>query len=123
MRAFKNKWFARYASKKDIQDKELLEMMKQLEDEQAGANLGGGVYKVRVAKPGEGKSGGHRVVVFFKRGERTFYVYGFEKSNRDNINDKELKVYKEAAKEYFLMTPEQLEKRIKNGQLIELKGD
>jgi hypothetical protein len=120
VRLFKNTWFNRFAKKEGITDDELREAVNQLEAGQADADLGGGVYKVRVARPGEGKSGGYRVIVFFKSEERTFYVYGFAKADRANIGSKELKAYKEASREYFLMTVEQLEKRIRSGQLIEL---
>jgi len=120
VRLFKNTWFNRFANKEGITNDELREAASQLEAGQADVNLGGNVYKVRIARPGEGKSGGYRVIVFFKSGERTFFVYGFAKSDRANINRGELKAYKEASKEYFLMTDEQLEKRIRNGQLIEL---
>jgi hypothetical protein len=49
-----------------------------------------------------------------------FFIYGFAKSDRSNINDKELKTFKEAAKEYFHMTSAQIKERIEHGQLIEL---
>ena len=52
---------------------------------QADADLGGGVYKVRVARSGEGKAVGYRVIVFFKSEERTFFVYGFAKSDRGSL--------------------------------------
>ena len=120
MRIFKNTWFARYAGKAGISDNELKEAVNQLEAGQADANLGGDVYKLRVARSGEGKSGGYRVIVLFRSGERTFFVYGFSKSERDNISEKELKDYRKLAKKYFLMTVEQLEEMIKDGQLIEL---
>ena len=120
MRVFKNTWFARYADKEGISDGELKEAVNQLEAGQADANLGGDVYKVRVARAGKGKSGGYRVIVLFRSEERTFYVYGFAKSERDNINGKELRDFKENAKDYFSLTVEQLEKRKKHGQLIEL---
>lgn len=120
MRIFKNTWFTRYADKEGISDNELREAVKQLEAGQADANLGGNVYKVRVARSGEGKSGGHRVIVLFRSGERTFYMYGFAKSKRGNINEKEARNFKEIAKEYFSMTVKQLEKEVKHGKLIEL---
>ena len=96
MRIFKNTRFARYADKQGISDNELREAVNQLEAGQADANLGGNVYKVRVARSGEGKSGGYRVIVLFRSGDRKL------------------------AKDYFLMTVEQLEEMIKDGQLIEL---
>jgi hypothetical protein len=120
VRIFKNTWFARYAGKEGISDNELKEAVSQLETGQADANLGGDVYKVRIARPGKGKSGGYRVIVLFRRAERTFYVYGFAKSKRANISEKDLKAYKEAAKDFFSLSAEQLEERIKHGQMIEV---
>ena len=120
MRIFKNTWFAKYAGKEGILDNELKEAVNQLEAGQADASLGGDVFKIRVARSGKGKSGGYRVIVLFRSGEKTFYVYGFAKSDMANISEKALKAYKEAAKEYFSLTAEQLEERIKRGRLIEL---
>ena len=122
VRLFKNTWFNRFAGKERIPDSELKEVVDQLEKGQAYADLGGDVYKMRIARPFEGKSGGYRVIVLFKSKEMTFFVYGFSKSDKSNINRQELQAYKEAAKEYFSMTAEQIEKRIKHGQLIELQG-
>jgi len=112
MRIFKNTWFDRFAVKEGITDEELWDMVDQLEEDQADANLGGGVYKVRVARPGEGKLGGHRVIVFFRSGERTFYQYAFAKSSRDNINQGELRFYKKMAKVKLAMTDSELAKAI-----------
>ena len=75
---------------------------------------------MRVARSGEGKSGGYRVIVLFRSGDKTFYVYGFAKSEKGNIDEKELRIFKERAKEYFSLTNDQLDKRKKLGRLIEL---
>ena len=120
MRIFKNTWFARFAGKEGISDNELREAVSLLDAGQADANLGGDVYKVRVARSGKGKSGGFRVIVLFRRGERTFYVYGFAKSETANVSEKELKAFKEAAKEFLSLTVDQLEKQAGQGRLIEL---
>ena len=95
-------------------------MVKQLEARQADADLGCGVYKVRLARPGEGKSGGYRVVVYFRNKFRTFFVYGFTKSDRDNIDEKELRAFKVDAKDQFALTEEQIKVRLENGTLIEV---
>jgi hypothetical protein len=121
VRVFKNTWFARFAAKEGITDGELKAIVNDvLEAGQAEANLGGGVYKARLARPGEGKSGGYRVIVLFRSGERTFYVYGFAKSARANISEKDLKRFKEMAKENIGMTDEQLKNRIKAGHWNEI---
>jgi hypothetical protein len=120
VRTFKNKWFTRFAKKEGITDDELRETVNQLEKEQADADLGGGVYKVRVARSGEGKSGGYRVIVFFKSKKRTFFVYGFAKSDRDNIDSGELRGFKADAKYQLALTDEQLDAWLKKKSLIEI---
>ena len=120
MRLFKNAWFTRFAKKEGISDTELREPVYKLEAGQADADLGGGVYKVRVARSGEGKSGGYRVIVFFKSEKRTFFVYGFAKSDRGNIDSGELQIFKDNAKDQFAMTDEQIEAWLRNRTLIEI---
>jgi hypothetical protein len=120
VRLFKNTWFNRFAKKEGITDDELHEAVNQLEAGQADADLGGGVYKIRVARPGEGKSGGYRVIVFFKSEERTFYVYGYAKSDRANIDRGELHIFRENAKDQLAMTDEQIEAWLRNRTLIEI---
>jgi len=120
VRLFKNTWFNRFAKKEGITDNELREAVNQLEAGQADADLGGGVYKVRIARPGEGKSGGYRVIVFFKSEERAFFVYGFTKSDKANIDRSELRGFKIDAKTDLLLTDEQVNDRLRKGTLIEV---
>jgi hypothetical protein len=122
VRVFKNTWFTRFAAKEGITDGELLGIVDQLEARLADADLGGGVYKVRIARPGAGKSGGYRVIVFFRSGERTFYVYGFAKSARANISGKELAKLKQRARTRFSMTDEQIKAALEAGILKEIEG-
>jgi hypothetical protein len=121
VRIFKNKWFTRFAGNEGITDGELRDMVSQLEEGQADADLGGGVYKIRVARPGEGKSGGYRVIVFFRSEERTFYQYAYPKSSRDNISQKELRVFKRTAKTNFAMSDRELANAIRAGEFIEIE--
>ena len=108
MRIFKNIWFSRFAEKEDISDDELKSIVEDLEKGLFDADLGSGVYKQRVARPRAWKSGGYRVIIFFKSGERTFFVYGFAKSDMANIGDKQLKDFKRTAKIAFNYTEKQL---------------
>jgi hypothetical protein len=124
VRVFKYTRFSRFADKEGITDNELREIVGQLEAKQADANLGGDVYKVRVARQGEGKSGGHRVIVYFRNEFRTFFVYGFSKSDRDNISEKELRAFKDDAKEDFELTDVEIKTWLNRGTLIEItEGD
>jgi hypothetical protein len=123
VRLFKNTWFNRFAKKEGITDGELREAVNQLEAGQADADLGGDVYKVRVARSGEGKSGGYRVIVFFRSEERTFYEYGFAKADRDNIDQKELRFYKKIAKTKLAMSEKELTDAVNAGELIEIQEE
>jgi len=100
-----------------------LNIVDQLEAGQPDADLGGGVFKMRIARSGEGKSGGYRVVVFFKSEERTFYVHGFAKSDRANISKKELVSAKKQAKTLFAMTDTQIQTALKEKVFEEIRRD
>ena len=101
-------------------DGELCEMVNQLEAGQADANLGGGVYKIRTARAGDGKSGGYRVIVFFRSEERTIFVYGYAKSRRANIDETELRIFKHDAKDQLAMIDERIDAMLRNKDLIEV---
>jgi hypothetical protein len=94
--------------------------VNRLETGKADANLGGGVYKVRTARDGEGKSGGYRVIVFYKVKEHTFFIYGFAKSDRGNISGKELKILKKQARNYFVQSDGQINIQLTKGTLLEI---
>lgn len=55
------------------------------------ADLGGGIVKQRVARPGAGRSGGYRTLIAVRRGDSAFFVYGFAKNAAENISAAELK--------------------------------
>jgi hypothetical protein len=120
VRVFKYPRFSRFAGKEGITDHELLEIVDQLEAEEADANLGGDVYKVRVARQGEGKSGGHRVIVYYRNEFRTFFAYGFSKNDKGNISEKDLKRFKVDAKEDFGLTDAEIKAWLDRGTLIEI---
>ena len=120
MRIFKNTWFTRFADKEGITNTELKETVDRLETGHADADLGGDVYKMRVARQGEGKSGGYRVIVFFRSEERTFFVYGFAKSDKENINRNDLRIFKNRSKDAFSMTEAQINSQLREGNLIEV---
>jgi hypothetical protein len=59
--------------------------------------LGHGLIKLRIAWPGKGKSGGYRVLLAYRVGSLAVFLYGFSKSDRDNIDDDELELFRERA--------------------------
>ena len=97
MRTFKNKAFLRFAKKAGISDAALCEAILDAERGLIAADLGGGVIKQRIARPGGGKSGGFRTLIVFRAGTRAFFVHGFAKNQKDNIGKDELVALKKLA--------------------------
>ncbi len=54
------------------------------------ADLGGGLIKQRVARAGQGRSGGYRMIVAYRVKDRAVFLYGFAKNERENIDSDEL---------------------------------
>ena len=123
MRIFANRWFARFADKQNIGNDDLREAVSRAERGLIDADLGGGVIKQRIARKGQGKSGGLRSVVLFRQGERAFFVYAFAKSDRDNIDQSELSTYKTAAAVYLNYTDDELALFLKQGTLMEISHE
>lgn len=121
MRVFKTKPFARFASHEGMADAELCEAVRRAEEGLIDADLGGGVIKQRLARKGQGKSGGFRSIVLFRRGEKAFFVYGFAKSDRDNIRRDELKAFRTLADEMLAYDDQTLKIVLRNGTLTEIK--
>lgn len=90
MRVFKSKHFSRYAKKEGINDATLANAIREIESGLVDAHLGGGLVKKRIAREGSGKSGGYRTIIAFSSGQRSLFLFGFAKSDRENIGDDEL---------------------------------
>jgi hypothetical protein len=123
LRIFKSRWFQRFARKEGIADAALLEAADRADKGQIDADLGGEVIKQRIARRGQGRSSGYRTIILFRRGAKAFFVFGFPKSQRANIDADELKQYREAAKHVLALTERQLAELLKRGDFIEVKDD
>ncbi len=121
MRIFKNKWFVRFARKEGISDAKLCDAVKDAEAGNINADYGGGVIKQRIARPNEGKSGGYRSVILYRKGDKAFFVYGFLKSERENINEAEEREFKKLAKVTFALSEEELAKLVEIGTYTEVQ--
>ncbi len=84
------------------------------------ADLGGGIVKKRIALAGRGKRGGARTLVATNRGNRWFFLYGFEKNDRANVTDDELEALKDIAEQLLARTGRQLDEAVKDGSLQEI---
>lgn len=121
VRIFKNVWFWRFARRERIADKTLLDAIARAEKGLVDADLGGNVVKQRIARPGQGKSGGYRTIIVLRKGDKAFFVYGYAKNERDNIDRAETEAFKKAARELLALSDEQIRKLIENGALTEVK--
>jgi hypothetical protein len=123
LKVFKNAWFGRFARKEKISDAALWEAVERAEKGLVDADLGSGVIKQRIARPGAGKSKGYRSIVLYRTGEKAFFVYGFPKSELGNIRDDELEQFKKAARITLALTDEQIRLLVANDQLEEVYGN
>jgi hypothetical protein len=123
MRIFVSKAFAKFAHKEGISDTTLLKVICDAEAGKIDADYGGNVIKQRIARPNEGKSGGYRSIILFRRGDKAFFVYGFAKSKRDNLDDYEVKTYKELAITTFALSEEDLTNLLEKQAYIEVKNN
>lgn len=55
----------------------------------------GGCRKVRLAGKGKGKSGGYRLITFYKVGEQVFLLTVFAKGDRANLTQRERSALKD----------------------------
>jgi hypothetical protein len=121
MRIFKNKAFNKWAAKESLNDDVLINAVGEIEQGLVEADLGGHVFKKRVAILGKGKSGGARTILAYKAGDKAFFVYGFSKNVRANIKDNELKGLKAYANVLFAYSDEELKKAMGARLLIEVE--
>lgn len=120
MSVYQTKEFVRFARKEKMSTKALVQAAADVAQGQFDADLGGSVFKQRVARPGAGKSGGYRTILFFKAARHTFFAYGFAKSERANVSAKELKALKKLAAELFGYSAAKITAAVAAGELIEL---
>jgi hypothetical protein len=123
VRLFKTKWFIRYARQERIEDHSLCVAIERAERGLVDADLGGGIIKQRVARKGQGRSGGYRFLIAYRSGKRAVFLYGFAKSERDNIEADELETLREIGTAWLEAKNDRLEYAIKEGLLKEILYD
>jgi hypothetical protein len=87
------------------------------------ADLDGGLIKQRVARKGQGRSGGYRMLIAYKVHERTVFFYAFAKNERDNIEPNELLTAREIAAQWIAADVKAIAKAIQEGILEEVQND
>ena len=123
MRIFKTKWFGRYARRERIADASLQEAVDRAERGLVDADLGGGIIKQRVARAGQGRSGGYRTLMAYRAGTRAVFLYGFAKSERENIAPDELETLREIGATWLAADATRIADALKGDALQEVEDD
>lgn len=123
MSVYKTKEFARFARKAGLEDKALHLAAEAVTSGRADADLGGGVFKQRIAREGAGKSGGFRTIILFRLGAHCFLVHGFAKNAKANVTVNELKALKALADTLLGLDAGQLSRAKAAGELMEVRID
>jgi hypothetical protein len=122
VRIFKTRWLARFARRQRIEDRSLIEAIARAGRGLIDADLGGGIIKQRVARPGQGRSGGHRMLIAYRAGDRAVFLYGFAKNERDNIDADELVTLREIGGAWLDAAPRRIERALSEKTLEEVTG-
>ena len=117
----KTKWFNKWAKRHIVSDKKLLNTIQNISNNLGIVDLGGSLYKARIAKKGQGKSGGFRTIVVFKKDDIAIFIYGFSKSEKDNLDNEELKYFKKLSKDLLSIKRQDFIKLENLGDFISIK--
>lgn len=123
MAVYKTRWFDRWARKEGLSTLSLCAAVYEMTAGLYEADLGGGLLKKRIARPGQGKSGGFRTLVATNKGTRWVFVYGFPKNERSNIDKDEEEALKKLAAHLLSLMTQDLEKAQRAGELMEVDCD
>lgn len=125
MRIFKNKWFQRWTRKEGISDAALCAAAREVVAGVVDADLGGCLFKKRIARAGAGKSGGYRLLVGYKKPdeERIIFIFAFAKNEKANIKKSEEAVLRIVAEKFFLASDDQIKALLELGEAWEVKNN
>ena len=123
MRILKTRDFVKFARRAKIADSSLRRATSDLERGLIDADLGGGVFKQRVAREGGGKSGGFRVLLVFRAGDRAVFLDGFAKNERANIEGVELRALRRLAAALLAYDDATIARALSGGALMEVESD
>jgi hypothetical protein len=122
LRIFKTKWMTRFAPKLDIDDALLVEAIGRAGKGLIDADLGGGLIKQRIARRGQGRSGGYRTLIAIRVGDRAFILYAFAKNEQENISANVLSELKDIARVLLSADDAGLRQILEDGEVEEIKS-
>jgi hypothetical protein len=119
-RVLKRKDFARWQATESLPDVVLCKAVQEMAQRLIDADLGGCLFKKRLARPGEGKSGGFRTLIAARIGRRYVFLHGFPKSAKADITPGEKKALQFAGKVFLDLSDEELPKALQSGVILEV---
>ena len=122
MNELMTKQFAKWASKQKIPENELATALAEVQAGIFEVNLGGHLYKKRIHFEGQGKRGGGRTIICYKKEDKAIFIHGFPKNEKENLSKKELHGFKEFSKILLGLSPEGIDTAVENGDLIKVKS-
>lgn len=120
IRTLKRKDFGRWQAGEKLADTALCKAVQEMESGLIGADLGGFLYKQRVARSSGGKRGGYRTIVSARIGHRYVFLHGFPKNDKANITQEEKKALQFAGKVLLELSTDALSKALQSGVLLEV---
>jgi hypothetical protein len=123
MQVFKTRSFARFAKREGIDDRRLRDAIGRAGRGLIDADLGGGLIKQRIARAGKGRSGGYRTIIAYRMRNRAVFLYGFAKSERENIGREEIISWRSVADYWISAGAERISKGLEDGAILEVKDD
>ena len=120
MNVLKSKWFNKWSKKYKIADDSLMSAIDNF-DRSSVVDLGSGLYKIRIPRLKQGKSGGFRTLVIFSKDDLALFMLGFAKNEKGNINAADLNDLRKPAKSILSFSKEHVEKLVDNGTFIKVE--
>ena len=117
------KGFERFRRKERISNDVLLRAIERAASGLIDADLGGGLIKQRVARPGQGKRGGYRTIIAFRAGQRAVFLFGFAKNARDNIALDDLALWRLIGADLLKAGDEAIRTAIDDNELTEVNDE
>lgn len=115
MTVLKRREFARWQLGEKLADSALCKAVQEMEEGLIDADLGGCLYKKRIAREGGGKSNGYRTLLSARIGRHYVFMFGFAKSARANITAEEKKALRYVGSVFLGLSQDALLKALQVG--------
>lgn len=112
MKTYVTSDFSKRAAKDDVTDEDLREAVARAERGQVDGPLGGQLIKQRVPRKGQGRSGGFRTIIFYRRGEIAVFLHMFAKNKQANLTPREQDAYHDYAEQLDGHTDQQFSRLV-----------